>query len=226
VQAAGGSADGSNYLCPLTPDTAAELQRRWAACRAAAGGAAVAETVPVMFGRSIELQADQVTCFCWNVAQHSSAPAAAGRRQCDAGAHHPSHTAACTAHLGTCPERVQKLYLDVLPQVAGGAARFSFEQLCRAVLGPADYQALAGRFHTVFIAGIPALSLAVRRVACMQRLYAQPCLLHWRASSVALSGDIRGQYDGRHCALQTRDQARRFITLIDELYNAHVQLVS
>ena len=68
LQAAGGSADGSNYLCPLTPDTAAELERRWAACRAAAGGAAVAETVPVMFGRSIELQADQVTCCCWAVA--------------------------------------------------------------------------------------------------------------------------------------------------------------
>ena len=48
-----------------------------------------------------------------------------------------------------------------MPQVARGAARFSFQQLCRAVLGPADYQALAGRFHTVFITGIPALSLAV-----------------------------------------------------------------
>lgn len=67
-QAAGSSAKGSNYLCPLTPDTAAELERRWAACRAAAGGAIVAETVPVIFGRSIELQADQVTCCCWIVA--------------------------------------------------------------------------------------------------------------------------------------------------------------
>lgn len=70
LQAAGGSADGRNYLCPLTPDTAAELERRWAACRAAAGGAAVAETVPVMFGRSIELQADQVTCFSWLTTHH------------------------------------------------------------------------------------------------------------------------------------------------------------
>jgi hypothetical protein len=68
LQAAGGSVDGSNYLCPLTPDTAAELERRWAACCAAAGAIAVAETVPVMFGRSIELQAEQVTCCCWAVA--------------------------------------------------------------------------------------------------------------------------------------------------------------
>ncbi len=69
----------------------------------------------------------------------------------------------------------QKLFLDVLPQVAGGAARFSFQQLCRAVLGPADYQALAGRFHTVFITGIPALSLAVRHIPNMQRLHIQHC---------------------------------------------------
>jgi predicted ATPase len=75
------------------------------------------------------------------------------------------------------------LQTRALPQVAGGAARFSFQQLCRAVLGPADYQALAGRFHTVFITGIPALSLAVRRIAYMHRLYILRCLLHLRTSS-------------------------------------------
>lgn len=31
---------------------------------------------------------------------------------------------------------------------------------------------------------------------------------------------------GLHVHLQTRDQARRFIVLLDELYNAHVKLVS
>lgn len=51
------------------------------------------------------------------------------------------------------------------PQVAGGAARFRFEQLCRATVGAADYQALATRFHTILVTGIPALSLAVCAVA-------------------------------------------------------------
>ncbi|GFR49686.1 hypothetical protein Agub_g11835 [Astrephomene gubernaculifera] len=66
----------------------------------------------------------------------------------------------------------------------GGAAWFPFPQLCGQPLGPADYVALAQRFHTVFLSDIPAMSM------------------------------------------QVRDQARRFITLIDELYNARCVLVA
>lgn len=122
---AAGNPSSRNYLHPLTSETREEVERRWAICCSTAGPAD-AERVPVMFGRSIQLGADQV---------------------------------------------------------AGGAARFRFEQLCRATLGAADYQALARRFHTIFLTDVPALSLA------------------------------------------TRDQARRFIVLLDELYNAHTKLV-
>ncbi|GIL54549.1 hypothetical protein Vafri_10294, partial [Volvox africanus] len=66
----------------------------------------------------------------------------------------------------------------------GGAAWFGFGELCGRPLGPADYVALSQRFHTVFLEGIPAMSM------------------------------------------QVRDQARRFITLVDELYNSRCVLVA
>lgn len=57
------------------------------------------------------------------------------------------------------------------------------QELCARPLGPADYIALAAAYHTIFIEGVPAMSM------------------------------------------QVRDQARRFITLVDELYNARCALV-
>ncbi|KAF5832554.1 AFG1-like ATPase-domain-containing protein [Dunaliella salina] len=62
-------------------------------------------------------------------------------------------------------------------KAAQGAAFFHFAELCAAVTGPADFTALAQHYHTLFIHGVPAMSM------------------------------------------QIRDQARRFITLVDELYN-------
>ena len=47
----------------------------------------------------------------------------------------------------------------VIPQTANGAARFTFDQLCREPLGAADYVALAKAFHTIMIDRIPSLSL-------------------------------------------------------------------
>ena len=49
----------SNYMHPLGPDTEAAMARRWADFRAAAPEAGP-ESVPVMFGRTIELDAHQV----------------------------------------------------------------------------------------------------------------------------------------------------------------------
>jgi predicted ATPase len=65
----------------------------------------------------------------------------------------------------------------------GGAAWFEFAELCASPLGPADFSALAGAVHTLFLANVPRLSAS------------------------------------------TRDQARRFITLVDELYNHRARLV-
>ncbi len=72
----------------------------------------------------------------------------------------------------------------VLPRHWGGVARASFEELCGAALGPADYLAIAEALDVLILDGIPVLSQA-------------------RAN-----------------------EAKRFVTLIDALYEAGVLLVA
>lgn len=55
------------------------------------------------------------------------------------------------------------LTLDVLgrkigvPKTAEGVARFTFDALCGAALGPSDYLAIADRFHTILVDRIPQM---------------------------------------------------------------------
>ncbi len=70
-----------------------------------------------------------------------------------------------------------------IPCASGHAAMMSFADLCEQPLGPADYVALAGHFHTLVVDGIPVLTA------------------------------------------DQRDVARRFVTLIDELYEHRVNLI-
>ena len=72
----------------------------------------------------------------------------------------------------------------VVPQAAGGVARAGFADLCAQAYGSSDYIALAQRFHTLVLDGIPIL-------------------------------------DFDH-----RNEAKRFIILIDTLYEHHVKLVA
>ncbi|KAK6927529.1 ATPase, AFG1-like [Dillenia turbinata] len=66
-----------------------------------------------------------------------------------------------------------------VPECCNGIARFTFDHLCARPVGAADYIAVAEKYHTVFISGVPVMSMRIR------------------------------------------DKARRFITLIDEIYNHH-----
>ena len=66
---------------------------------------------------------------------------------------------------------------------AGGVARASFDELCNRPLGPADYLALADRFHTLILDHIPKMGP------------------------------------------DQATEARRFITLVDALYEAKVKLI-
>ena len=70
-----------------------------------------------------------------------------------------------------------------LPHAAGGYLRATFVSLCYQALGAQDYLAVAARFHTVFLEGVPELSP------------------------------------------DKRNEAARFVTLIDALYEARTKLV-
>jgi cell division protein ZapE len=84
----------------------------------------------------------------------------------------------------------QRLVIDVkghelvVPQAAAGVARASFGDLCSKAYGASDYIALAQRFHTLVLDGIPVL------------------------------------------ADEQRNETKRFIILIDTLYEHHVKLVA
>ncbi len=71
-----------------------------------------------------------------------------------------------------------------VPKALKGVAVFSFKRLCAEARGAADYLAIARRFHTVIIVGIPVL--------------------------------------GPH----NRNEAARFVTLIDALYEYKVKLIA
>lgn len=71
-----------------------------------------------------------------------------------------------------------------VPLAADGVARFEFSALCGTALGPGDYLALATRYHTLVLDGIPRLSP------------------------------------------DNYDEARRFITLVDTLYEHRVKLIA
>jgi cell division protein ZapE len=71
-----------------------------------------------------------------------------------------------------------------VPKSLKGVAVFSFKRLCAEARGAADYLAIAQRFHTVILVGIPVLSR------------------------------------------EQRNEAARFVTLIDALYEHRVKLLA
>ncbi|KMZ68628.1 AFG1-like ATPase family protein, putative, expressed [Zostera marina] len=112
--------DQVQYFWPLDSETSSKFDEMWFKMISQFKGKVISETIPVMFGRKLEV--------------HES---------------------------------------------CNGMARFNFEYLCGRPIGAADYIAIARGYHTVFISEIPAMSMRIR------------------------------------------DKARRFITLVDELYNHH-----
>jgi predicted ATPase len=69
-----------------------------------------------------------------------------------------------------------------IPRQHSGTAYFTFDELCGATLGPADYITLASTYHTLIITNIPILTFlqkneARRLITCLDALYEARCRL-------------------------------------------------
>lgn len=88
------------------------------------------------------------------------------------------------AHVPGCDVEVQGGRTIHAPKCLKGVAVFSFKRLCGEARGAADYLAIARRFHTIILVGIPKLGP------------------------------------------ENRNEAARFVTLIDALYEHRVKLLA
>ncbi len=66
---------------------------------------------------------------------------------------------------GTREELHYKSRRIVVPEAAGGVARFSFEDLCARPLGAGDFLKISDTFRTVLVSDVPILSAARRNEA-------------------------------------------------------------
>lgn len=70
-----------------------------------------------------------------------------------------------TDHQAFLPEHITVQGRTITVDATGGLARATFAQLCERPLGAADYLALAGNYHTLFLVGVPKLTYDRRNEA-------------------------------------------------------------
>jgi cell division protein ZapE len=107
-----------------------------------------------------------------------------------------------------------------VPKSLKGVAVFSFKRLCGEPRGAADYLAIARRYHTVFIVGIPRLgpemrNEAARFVTLIDALYENKVKL--LAGADAAPGELYTTGDG---AFEFERTASRLIEMQSEAYLA------
>ena len=107
-----------------------------------------------------------------------------------------------------------------LARTAKGVAYASFDELCRAPLGPADFLAIARHFHTLILDGVPRLSADLRNEArrfilLIDELYEHRCHL------VIAADDVPDRlYPGGDGAFDFRRAASRLIEMQSSEYLA------
>lgn len=93
------------------------------------------------------------------------------------------------------------------PRAARGVAWFTFDELCRRPLGPADYLALTEVFHTFVVSGIPKMRPEDRNEARRLVTFIDACYEH--KANVICSADAPpdelyvkgvGEFEFRRCA--------------------------
>ncbi|WP_299645609.1 cell division protein ZapE [Sphingomonas bacterium] len=100
-----------------------------------------------------------------------------------------------------------------VPKALKGVAVFSFKRLCGEARGSADYLAIARRFHTVVLVGIPVLGAdnrneAARFVALIDALY---------EGKVKLLAAADAQPDGLYPAGDGRFEFQRTVSRLEEM---------
>ncbi len=76
----------------------------------------------------------------------------------------------------------------IIPRHLSGVTMWKFSELCRTILGPADYISIASTFHTLILTEVPILTLihkneARRLITLLDALYEARCKLLVRAAA-------------------------------------------
>jgi len=107
------------------------------------------------------------------------------------------------------------------PRATSGMLRAHFASLCVQALGPADYIAIAGRFHTIFLEALPRLAPEqrneARRLAILvDTLYeARARLVVFTVSGASKQQAFAGVVAGDDGLPATRVDAERIMWLVD-----------
>ena len=111
-----------------------------------------------------------------------------------------------------------------VPRACGEVARFSFDDLCKKPLGATDYMAIARRYRTVFIDGVPVLGSDSRNeikrfIMLIDTLYDQT--IRTVISAAAMPEDLLPERKGREGFEFDRTASRLFEMRSTDYLAAH-----
>lgn len=147
-----------NYYFPLEGAAQAAVEDVWARLLAEDGAQEAAVTLPVIYGRSLEV------CDCCTHLLVAYPALLQGL------SYHMPRSLGDAGIMPTVPHgcwqmsliQMRGTWLRQVARAGRSAARFDFDDICSHPLGPADYFALAQAFQTVLITNVPDFSLQVR----------------------------------------------------------------